>query len=95
MIASLFRKSLPGLADLHLEGSSYQSDIFALVNILLHWRFLPKLLPFNVDVQKLLLILFCAHSSEDWLSKTAQNRKKKKRQFTASKNKGHCYVCLA
>lgn len=32
---------------------------------------------FNVDVQKLLFILFCAHSSEDWLSRTVQNREKR------------------
>lgn len=32
---------------------------------------------FNVDVQKLLVVLFCAHSSEDWLSRTVQNREKR------------------
>lgn len=32
---------------------------------------------FNVDVQKLLFVLFCAHSSEDWLSRTVQNREKR------------------
>lgn len=34
---------------------------------------------FNVDVQKLLFILFCAHSSEDWLSRTVQNREKRQK----------------
>lgn len=32
---------------------------------------------FNVDVQKLLFGLFCAHSSEDWLRRTVQNREKR------------------
>lgn len=47
---------------------------------------------FNVDVQKLLFVSFCAHSSEDWLSRTVQNKRGKRRRFTASKHKDVCTV---
>lgn len=42
---------------------------------------------FNVDVQKLLFVLFCAHSSEDWLSRTVQNKREERSWFTASTHK--------
>lgn len=77
MIAFLFRKSLPRLADLCLEGSAYQSGILLSSAFFSLGGPFPSFFPFNVDVQKLLFGLFCAHSSEDWLRRTVQNREKR------------------